>query len=564
MRLDRRSALRLLAFGAVSPAAVPVIAAPSEDRSSFRHGVAAGDPATDKLIIWTRATPHRPGGRVTVRWAVAEDPEFRRIRARGAVDTGPERDFTVKVDVGGLEPGRDYWYGFRAGQEGSPVGRARTLPAGRTEEVVLAALCCAHWQCGLFNAYDAVARLPRVDAIIHLGDYIYEDAEDGSAHAKRLGDELGRYMQPAHELLTLADYRTRHALHKTDPDLQAAHARAAWICQWDDHETANDCWKDGAEKHDPKTEGSWGARKAAALKAYYEWMPIREPARGHPVEAINRTFQFGDLASLVMLETRLVARAHQLSYEKDLTFSTGRDGRPVPDFADFQRRLDDPARQVLGPQQEAWLAEELRASLSSGRPWQVLGSGVVMGRVVAPDVKALLGPVLSEVVLASLPAEERDRASRLAGLFANHVPYDLDSWDGYPAARERLYRICQAAGAKPIVLSGDSHAFWANDLADQAGRPVGVEFGATSITSPGVCDLVPAVPVNRFIEDANPEVRFCDHGAKGFVRLTLTRKQAIGELMAVSTVRAKPYDVSVLTRYRVAPGGSRLEPVTEV
>jgi alkaline phosphatase D len=552
-----------MAFGAVSPAAAPILAAPSEHQSYFAHGVASGDPTQDRLIIWTRVTS--PRSRETVHWSLAEDPEFRRVRARGVFDTGAERDFTVKVDVGGLEPGRTYWYRFRLGREISPTGQARTLPDGPTHDVVLVALCCAHFQCGLFNAYDAVAREARVDAVIHLGDYIYEDGENGSAHCKQIGEELGRYMRPANELLTLADYRTRHALYKTDPDLQAAHARAAWICQWDDHETANDCWKDGAEKHNPKTEGSWGARKAAAIKAYYEWMPIREPTPGRPMEAINRAFQFGDLASLIMLETRLVARVHQLSYETDLKFHPGPDGREVPDFADFRRRLNDPSRQVLGAPQEAWLADQLSDSVGAGRTWQVLGSGVVMAPVIAPDVKGILGPALSELVLAALPAEQKERASKMADLFAYGTPYDLDSWDGYPAARERLYDALRTSGARPIVLSGDSHAFWANTLSDQAGRRIGVEFGATSITSPGISDIVPALPVDRMIEAANPGVLFNDQGAKGYVRLTLTHEAALGELVAVSTIRARPYDVRVLKRYRVRPDRpGALTPVEQV
>ena len=558
MRVDRRAALRLLAYGAVAPAAVPLVASPSETETPFRHGVASGDPAQERLIIWTRVTPQADHRRETVNWQVAEDAAFRNVRRRGRVDTGPERDFTVKVDVDGLEPGRDYWYRFELGREVSASGRARTLPEGPTEDLVLVALSCAHWQCGLFNVYEAVAKLPRVDAVIHLGDYIYEDAEDGSAYSKRQGDALGRYMTPAHELVTLDDYRARHALYKTDPDLQAAHACAAWICQWDDHEAANDCWKDGAEKHDPKTEGAWGARKAAALKAYYEWMPIREPASGRAIEAAYRTFRFGDLASVMMMETRLIARAHQLYYERDMTFHPGPDGRPVPDLKGFMARLDDPSRQVLGAVQERWLEGELKTSVSAGEPWQVLGSGVVMGRVTAPNVEGKLGPDLCGLVLDVLPEEQRGRAERLARLFSYGIPYDLDDWDGYPAAREQLYGVCREAGSTPIVLSGDSHAFWANELSDAGRRPVGVEFGATSITSPGICVLVPLLPVNRFIEEANNDVSFCDHGAKGFVRLTLTRNEAVGELMAVSNIRAKPYEVSVLKTYRVEPSAPRL------
>jgi alkaline phosphatase D len=558
MRVDRRAALRLLAYGAASPAAIPLIASPSEPSTPFRHGVASGDPTQERLIIWTRVTPANAARRTLVRWAVAGDPEFRDIVGQGRVDTGPERDFTVKVDVGGLQPGRRYFYRFQTGGELSMTGQARTLPDGPTPDVVLVALCCAHYQCGTFNVYDAVARLPRVDAVIELGDYIYEDAEDGSAWAKRQGDALGRYMVPAHELLTLDDYRARHALYKTDPDLQAAHACAAWICQWDDHESANDCWKDGAEKHDPRTEGPWALRKAAALKAYYEWMPIREPAPGKPMEAAYRTFRFGDLASLMMMETRLIARAHQLYYERDLTFHPGPDGRPEPDLKSFMARLDDPGRQMLGAPQEAWLEGQLETSVAAAEPWQLLGSGTVMGRITAPDVEGKLGPDLSALVLDVIPAEQRDRARRLANLFAYGVPYDLDDWDGYPAARERLYGLCRKAGSAPIVLSGDSHGFWANELSDMARQPVGVEFGATSVTSPGICDVLPLLPVDRFIQEANNDVRFCDNGAKGFVRLTLTHGEALGELMAVSNIRAKPYDLRVLKSYRVKPGAPKL------
>lgn len=562
--MDRRAALRLMAFGAVSPAAAPIFAAPAEPDTPFRHGVASGDPTSDRLIIWTRVTPPGAGRRALVRWIVAEDPELLRIVARGVHDTGPERDFTVKVDVAGLEPGRTYFYRFQFGREASATGRARTLPEGPTADVVLVALCCAHYQCGKFNVYEAVSKLPRVDAVIHLGDYIYEDAEDGSAYAKRIGDSLGRYMRPANELLTLDDYRARHALYKTDEDLQAAHACAAWICQWDDHESANDCWQGGAERHDPKTEGPWALRKAAALKAYYEWMPIREPRPGKSMEAAYRTFRFGDLASLMIMETRLVARAHQLYYERDLTFHPGPDGKPRPDLASFMARLNDPGRQVLGAPQEAWLEDQLKTSVAAAEPWQVLGSGVVMGRITAPDVERKLGPDLSALVLDVIPAEQRDRAERLANLFSYGIPYDLDDWDGYPAARERLYGLCRGAGSMPIVLSGDSHAFWANELADAERRPVGVEFGATSVTSPGICDVLPLVPVDRFIQDANNDVRFCDNGAKGFVRLTLTHDHALGELMAVSNIRAKPYDLRVLKAYRVKPGAPKLIEVHEI
>ena len=558
--MDRRRALKLLGLGALSPGVVSVSANPSDPPSTFRHGVAAGDPTQERLIIWTRVTPARPGWRGEVGWIVAEDPALKRVAASGTAEAAPERDFTVKVDVGGLEPGRTYWYRFQVGQHASAVGRARTLPAGPTQKLVLAVVSCAHFQCGLFNAYDAVARLARVDAVIHLGDYIYEEADGASSFSARRGRELGRYMQPKTELRTLQDYRARHALYRTDPDLKAAHARAAWICQWDDHESANDCWTGGSEKPD----GPWGARKAAAMRAYYEWMPIREPAPGRPLEAINRSFQFGDLMTLIMMETRLIARAHQLSYVHGMPKLEMPDGRKVPDMTGFRARLSDPARQMLGAQQEAWVAGELDRSVQSNTTWQVLGSGVVMAPVTAPDVRSILGDAVADLVLATLPAHRRAEVGNMAEVFAYGAPYNLDAWDGYPAARARLYAALTASGARPIVISGDSHAFWANDLIDGDGRQAAVEFGTTSITSPGICDFAPALPINRFLQDANPHVRFTDHGAKGFLKLTLSHGGAVGELVAVSTVRARPYQLRVLKRFETAPApGGGVQPLVE-
>jgi alkaline phosphatase D len=556
MSVDRRRALTLLGLGTLSPAALsPISAIPAENGSRFRHGVASGDPLRDRLIIWTRITVPGAGHSApqSVAWTVSEDPGFERIAARGVALAGPDRDFTVKVDVTGLRPDQEYFYRFRSADEDSPPGQARTLPEGPSDKVVLAFATCAHYQRGLFNVYDAIARLERVDAVVHLGDYIYEDAEDAPGHGHEQALWLGRRLEPNHELVSLADYRKRHALHKTDTDLQAAHARAAWICVWDDHESANDCWFGGAEGHHPKTDGAWSLRKAAAIRAYYEWMPIREPAPGRTAEAINRTFQFGDLASLIMLETRLTARSHQISYQTD-----------APDLNTLRTRLDDPSRQMMGLNQEAWLERELKASVADGCAWQVIGNQVVMAQVIAPDVKRLLGPLLTQAMVTILPEERRRQAAKLGELFAHRLPYNLDAWDGYPAARERVYQAFTAASARPIVVSGDSHAFWANELYDGQARHVGVELGVTSITSPGVCDIVPALPINRLVEDANPNVRFTDHGAKGFVLLTLTREEAIGELIAVSTILTKPYEARPLRRYRITPSPGGIGPLVEI
>jgi len=275
MRIDRRRALAL--FGA-GTAAVAGPAAAQDQRVRFDHGVASGDPTADRVILWTRITPMDPSaGSVAYEWSLNPVDRMAGGAKSGRGTTSAARDFTVKVDVGGLDPGRAYTFTFTSNGVTSPMGRTRTLPEGPVEDAVLAIASCALYPGGYFNAYQAIADLPRVDAVLHLGDYIYEYAADG--YGAETGRKLNRLVRPAHEIVSLADYRNRHAQVKSDPQLQAAHARAPWIVVWDDHETANNSWTDGAENHKPD-QGSWNRRKAAAIKAYYEWMPIREPDGG--------------------------------------------------------------------------------------------------------------------------------------------------------------------------------------------------------------------------------------------------------------------------------------------
>jgi alkaline phosphatase D len=322
---------------------------------------------------------------------------------------------------------------------------------------------------------------------------------------------------------------------------------------WDDHETTNDSWLGGAENHQAATEGNWATRKAAALKAYFEWMPIREPEKGHALEAINRSFAFGDVASLIMTETRLTARDEQLSFERDLMVA-GPDGKPVPDLAAFKVKREDPARQLIGPAQEAWLGRELAQSIKAGQTWQVLGNQVVMARVKGPQLPKVMGPEAWAAMLAKVPENYRARFAEAAELTALEIPGNLDSWDGYPAARERVYDLFKAAKAHPIVLSGDSHAFWVNDLYDASGKNrVAAEFGTTGITSPGYGDVLPDAPLNEAYVTRNPEVLFTDQAAKGFVLLTLTKDSARGDLMAVSTVVRKEFETKTLASWVVAP-----------
>ncbi|WP_240653089.1 alkaline phosphatase D family protein [Sphingomonas crocodyli] len=537
IRVDRRSALGLLGAGVALP--VGAARAASAAKISFDHGVASGDPTATSAILWTRATPADPAhsAPVPLKWSIAERADGPAIRS-GTVEARPARDFTAKVDAKGLKAGTEYHYWFEAADgTRSPVGRVRTLAQGKIADAVLAVVTCQLYPGGLFNAYDAVSKLDRVDAIVHLGDYIYEYGPDG--YGGGTGKKLGRNHEPPHEIVTLADYRTRHAQYKRDPDLQAAHARAAFICVWDDHEVANDGWVGGAENHQPETEGEWKKRKAAALQAYFEWMPIRDAAPGKPWDAINRSFQFGDVATLLMVETRLLARSQQVDD----------DGR-LPSAETFAARLADlkrPEREMLGAPQQSWITDTLTASVKAGTPWQVIGNQVVMARVNGPKLPAAqAGPLLG-----ALPDYIRKQVEVSMASFAAGLPFNLDAWDGYPAARERLYASFRKAESRPIVLSGDSHAFWVNDLQDAEGRLVAAEFGTSSITSPSQGDMLPQLPLGQMLMQSSPEVAFCDQKAKGYIVLTLTHDRASADYVAVSTIMAKPYDTKSIGTFDV-------------
>jgi len=542
--VTRRGALALLGAGAAAPAAAARAAPPAV---AFRHGVASGDPTPNGAVLWTRATP--PDGHaapIDVAWSVAETPDGPAVE-RGTAQARPARDFTVKAEPKRLKPGRDYWFRFEAGGTRSPVGRFRTLPRGRTDRAVLAVVSCQLYSGGFFNAYRAIAALDRVDAVVHLGDYIYEYAtkDYGAETAAR----LGRVPDPPHETVTLGDYRRRHAHYKLDPDLQAAHARAAFIAVWDDHEVTNDGWADGAENHQPETEGDWAARKAAAMQAYFEWMPIRDPAPGAAIEAVNRGFDFGDLATLAMVETRLLARDRQAAFKADVPAERG--------LAALMAERARPERELLGRAQQDWLAGELKRSASGGVPWQLVGNQTIMARVMAPDLERRLGAERFGAIMGRLRPSLQRRVARALAATRAGVPMNLDGWDGYPAARERLYASFRAAGVRPVVLTGDSHAFWANELSDAEGRAVATEFGTTSITSPSLGDALPGLGLGVHIAEANDEVEFCDQDSRGFLLLTLTRERARADLIAVSTVLDRDFTTRTVAGFELAAGRER-------
>jgi alkaline phosphatase D len=519
---------------------------------AFRHGVAAGDPLSDRLILWTRITPLTGAGHVPVRYEIFRDGEARPTTT-GMIDANETRDFCVKIDAGGLEPQTLYRYRFTAYTKSGTVvsndGIARTAAARGDTEVRLGVVSCSNWHFGLFNAYRALAAEPMLDAVVHLGDYLYEYGLDG--YGGDVAAALGRLHDPATEIVSLADYRRRHAQYKTDPDLQAAHAVAAWICTWDDHESANNAAQNGAENHQPeKGEGEWSARKAIALQAYMEWMPIREPAPGEPASAVWRTFRFGDVASLHATETRLTGRSEGLDWSRALA------GLSVPAeiFAAAMAtmaKVNDPARTMLGQAQESWLTTELAGSTGGGIAWQVLANQVIMARVALPKLQQTLTP-------AQIAAQKIPQVQQMIGFSQLGLPLNLDAWDGYPAARERLFESVAAANARLVTLAGDTHTAFANTLTDARNVRRGVEFGCTSITSPGTGAYVTDVPdLGEQFAAANSDIAWHDPFGNGYTLISLTRDRVRADFRKVSTVVDAGYDVITEAAFEALaePGG---------
>lgn len=544
--INRRGLLAAFGSGAGIGMAPVAGAAPLVKSAAFLHGVASGDPSADGAIIWTRATvPVGKSGDVPLTWHVARSASGKPVKS-GKVTATAAADNTAKVDVSGLSPATEYWYWFQAGDgKSTPKGRFRTLPIGKADQLVIALATCQLYPGGFFNAYEDMAKLGRLDAVVHLGDYIYEYGADG--YGAETGKKTGRLPDPSHEIVTLEDYRRRHAQVKADPQMQMAHARAAFICVWDDHEVANDSWIGGAENHDPAREGDWRARKAAALQAYFEWMPIRAPRKADDPAAIYRSFEFGDLATLAMVETRLLARSQQIA-------SKG----AAPDSAEVAEMLaarQDPSRELLGAQQMQWLEGVLAGSVKAGKPWQMLGNQVVMARVPGPDLRKAVGDEAYEAMVARLPESYRTLIAKAQIAYTQGLPFNLDAWDGYPVARERLYAMLRRVGANPLAFAGDSHAAWANNLHDDSGLRIGTEFGTTAITSPSYGSLLPGL--GKIIAQQSPEVAFCDQDLKGYTVVTLTPETATAEFVTVSTVTSRQFTRGIAARYEARKGTLR-------
>lgn len=561
VNLTRRRLLGGAALGTLGVAACTTTRAdaPYSGAVAFRHGVASGDPLSDRIVLWTRVTPLDGAGTIPVRYRIAAEASPDVTAAEGLVTASAARDFCVKVDVGGLAPATRYRYQFTAltaaGEVASPEGRTRTTAASGTASVKLGVVSCSNWQFGLFNAYAALATERDLDAIVHLGDYLYEYGTTGYGDPEVIA--AGRAHEPAGEIVTLADYRARHAQYKTDPDLQAAHAAAPWICTWDDHESANDSYRTGAENHaEDGSEGSWSDRKQAALQAYFDWMPLRDPVGGIS-SAAWRSFSFGDVASLHAIETRLTGRSPNLDWGAALTGLT----EPAAIMAkagETMQAAADPARTMMGAEQEAWLAGELSGATASGKAWQVLANQVIMARVKLPNLPAVMTP-------EQIAAQELDLVKLMIGFSALGLPFNLDAWDGFPAARERLYASAAAAQARLVTLTGDTHTAWANTLHDAKGQRRGVEFGCTSITSPGIGQYVKDLPdLGNLFSEANTEVDWHDPYGHGYTIVTLTADKVRADFRKVDTIAAPSRAVRTVASFETvaeAGGASALRAV---
>lgn len=491
----------------------------------FRHGVASGDPLSDGFILWTRVTPPEELSlaaavgacgeeesaaerMIEVEWRVATDPAMTSIAGSGVVMTDASLDYTVKVDVTGLTPATTYYYDFRAWGASSPVGRSKTIPVLGASHARLGVVSCANYPAGYFNAYRLLAERTDLELVLHLGDYLYEYGNgtlgDGAAS--------GRLPSPDREAVTLEDYRARHAQYKADPDLQEMHRQHPLVAIWDDHEVANNGYRDGAANHQPDSEGEWALRKESAMRAYFEWMPIRPVIVGD-AERVYRSFAWGDLFDLILLDTRFADRDARVMGNCDLAGIT------------------DPERSLLGAEQEAWLLDALRGSRARGARWRLLGQQVMFGQLSDAAEGCITHP---------------------------------DQWDGYAESRARVLELLRdEAVDNVVILTGDAHSSWALDIAD---NPFDAELydGETGEGSRAVELVAPAVSSPASNEDAqrlletHPHLKFADLSRNGYVLLDVTTERVQAEWYFVGTVAERRLDEQLGAAFSTLDGANRL------
>lgn len=441
----------------------------------FYHGVASGDPTDHSVLLWTRITTDSVSPEIS--WRVATDTLFTDIIANGTTITNIDSDYCVHVNVSGLLPYTTYYYQFTYGGFHSLTGRTRTLPVGDIDSLRFAVISCASLNAGYFNVYDIITHRNDFDAVIFLGDYIYEYETTGYAY----NPAVDRPYDPEEEIIDLSDYRTRHSQYKLDDELRVLHQNFPFICLWDDHEFADNAWNYGAENHQPVSEGDWLTRVAAAEEAYFDWMPVQKNNDTIFPFTTYRSFALGDLMDLWVLDTRIDDRDKQVSY--------------------FDFDWDDSSRHIISLTQRNWLFDGLK---NSDAQWKVIGQQVMVSPLTA------LG-----------------------------VPINDDQWDGYPKDQEALLQFLRdSIPNNKVILTGDIHSSWANDVATpsyDAGTHEGsaaVEFVGPSVTSPSM-DLGWAEDV---IMSMNEHIKFIDIEHRGFLMLDVTKEKVQGDYYFINNI----------------------------
>ncbi|MGJ7522647.1 alkaline phosphatase D family protein [Variovorax sp. LT1P1] len=569
-----------------APAPAPAPAPPAATPAAFAFGVASGDPLTDRVILWTHAKVPDSTADVALTWDVANDAAFKTVVRSGTVTATADASFTAKVDVTGLTAGASYFYRFRdATGATSTIGTTRTLPAADVASVKFAVFSCALYSEGYFHAYDAAAKSDAQYAL-HLGDYIYEYGSDPKKYGN--GSIPGnRITSPANEIVSMNDYRTRHALYKSDLNLQAAHARMPWITVWDDHEIANNGYVNGAENHDPATQGDWVTRKNIAAKVYHEWMPIRTPDPANLLK-IYRRFDFGRIFTLHMLDTRLEGRDRQYDNYGDADGGIARYLAGITPNASGIR--PDASRQMMSVEQQNWLTNGMQASSAT---WQLVGNQTIMARMWLPGSvlsTVLASPATAPAAISAYLTAKATRAAAGPGALTPtqtalldpatnpRLPYSLDAWDGYPAQREAILQAVKTQGKRLVTLSGDSHNGWFTQLTTLAGDKVGVEFAGTSVSSSGfesagLGGLASSIDGSALVPQLGnaaigaglgliDDVSYCDTTRRGYLVMTVTPAQVKGEYVYVSSVKEPTYTAAVGRTITVAAtGGGTAVPV---
>jgi alkaline phosphatase D len=577
-QLNRRRFLKntLLAAGGIFIA--PLIESCSDDftesgmapddlkNAGFESGVASFDPTAGGVIIWTRYSVSIDA---EITWEISKNSTFSEVVRRGQVNATAVNDFTVAVDVQNISSNTKYYYRFYnvKTREVSVTGETLTLPSktDAVSEVKMAVVSCSNFPAGLFNVYGAIAA-SEADVVVHLGDYIYEYAP-GQYGTNPYTNQLGRAHMPAKEILNLSDYRERYRQYRSDKNLQLLHQKKPFICVWDDHEFANDTYKTGAENHQPN-EGDFQARKMAAFQAYSEYIPLKT---GKDLK-IYRSFSFGNILSLYMMDTRVIARDKQMEYS-DYLDTAG-------NFNEAQFKTDflSPDRKLIGSDQMSWLGSQINADTAK---WKVLGQQILMTKMMVPaELLMLLNQILAEIkqhgnaqpatmlalqntltqlIILKTRYQQQDPTltPQEIARITTTLPYNLDAWDGYFIEREQLYSIL--AGKNVVVLAGDTHNAWLGKLKDAQGNLIGTELACSSVSSPGLegylgitSDPTQAIELAQAFSLLIDDLEYANLYKRGYLHVKFTSGNALAEWRFVDNVISETYNTSTEKTYTIS------------